>query len=69
MEPFAYRTEVIVKKLLEYLHVMQRRMVDGSQNRPPHLTAAAVAVLMSHQQMGQIAVPQIAVKPVSSRQL
>lgn len=46
---------------------MQGRLIDGALYGSPDLTATAIAVLIVHQQIGQIAMPQIAVKAIAAR--
>ena len=48
---------------------MQRRIVDGAGNLSADLTSAAVAVLVVHQKICQITVPQIPMKSVITRQV
>ena len=48
---------------------MQRRFVDGADNLSADLTSAAVAVLVVHQEIGQVTVPQIPMKSVITRQI
>ena len=48
---------------------MQRRIVDGAGNLSADLTAAAITVLVVHQEIGQIAVPQIPVETVIACQI
>ena len=55
--------KIKVIEFLENADVMQCRIVDGTDDLSADLAATAVAVLVIHQEIGQIAVPQIPVKP------
>ena len=57
------------EQLPENGDVMKHRLVDGPFHRPADLAGAAVAVFMADQEIAQITVPDIPVKPVASRQL
>ena len=48
---------------------MQRRIVDGAGNLSADLTAAAVTVLVVHQEICQVTVPQIPVETVIACQV
>ena len=63
------RPEVIVKQTAEDFKIMQGRHIDTGADRAPDLPGPAVAVLMIDQQVGQIAVPEAAVKTGFLRQL
>ena len=59
-------------KIIEFLEnadVMQCRIVDGTDDLSADLAATAVAVLVIHQEIGQIAVPQIPVETVIACQI
>ncbi len=67
MESLAHWGKVIIKKILKNGNIMKYRLIDSPLRPSAHLASAAVAVLTGHQQMRQIAVPQIAVKTIGSR--
>ena len=69
MELPAHEAEIMAEKLLKYAHVMECGLIDRSLYLPPHLTAPAVTVLMNHQKMRQVAVPQISVKSIGPCQI
>ena len=61
--------KIKVIEFLENADVMQCRIVDGTDDLSADLAATAVAVLVIHQEIGQIAVPQIPVETVITCQI
>ena len=60
--------EIIIKQLLKYSKVMERRRIDASIHRPYDLTGGAVGIFIAGQKIGQIVLPEIPLKSVADRQ-
>ena len=68
IQRFHHGSEIKIIKFLENNNIMKSRLVDAAGNLTADLAAAAVTVLIIYQQIGQIAVPQVAVETVIAGQ-
>ena len=62
---FLHIPEIILEEFLKDLEIMKRRLVDASVYVPHDLTGGTVPVFMTGQQIGQIILPEVSLKPVA----